>query len=300
MKINLKQINIETIKNKLIGQEFKDSNLLIYLQNFFEKRIIKFEMIDQVVKGKNIKGIIYFQDNTSYFIKYGDVLKEVNIYKQLKNKCCSFIKYIDPDILILKDLSEAKWYPFIWTKEKIKIFLKNIKDFSKLNFSNLPHAYEIFKKNKTKFNFEILVIEKYVTERWLQNNLSIIKKNINLNILKGDDVCHGDLHDKNIYFLNNNFYFIDFDQIRRGNINFQIARFLPYINLLNGPIPEKIINLDPEYATLVCCMDVYQCKEMQEKNILIPGKTITSTLPWMIRALKLTPPDGEKADLLLN
>lgn len=32
----------------------------------------------------------------------------------------------------------------------------------------------------------------------------------------------------------------------------------------------------------------------------MPGKTITSTLPWMIRGLKLTPPDGEKADLLLN
>ena len=73
-------IDAYTFINKIIKENFLYKEKNITPENFY--------MVDRnesIYKDKNIKGIIYFQDSTSYFIKYGDVLKEVKIYKPHPN-----------------------------------------------------------------------------------------------------------------------------------------------------------------------------------------------------------------------
>jgi len=306
--------------NDLYGKKdknvFEIKDILVdNLKNFFEKEIVSFKPVYS--KGDLLgayTGIIKFADSSTIFAKISNdkpttinnTLIETEIYNKLPDGKFgpSLLKSLQyPPSLFLTDLSECTWCPE-WNDDNLNSVLNQIEKFSELKIDNLEdmsfHSSSNCNWIKTKECCENLIHTKYVTLDWIEKNINKILEAYDPKLSFGNYTVHGDMRSHNLCIDNGVTKFIDFDKVKLGDKFHDLAFLLADIHLEGGIPPEVFMPNRSDYAVFVCGYSAFLCNHGAEHGKKLYTNRLRTNLSWMIRALKLTPADGEKANLLLN
>jgi len=184
-------------------------------------------------------------------------------------------------------------YEFI---EKDREFLRNKRDFEKLadgviNFYDLTKNFKsdiIFKPFKDDLYLKFENINSYYKKLYLK-----VVKNIEKNKDKRRFIFR-DLHKKNLIISKEKFYFLDLDDCKVGNIEFDLANIfisfgfnkfdLSYLKMYSfflNKIKKKVeVNLELLVDFIIYVLMIYYNKS---KKTLIDKKLILTKINWVVR-----------------
>ena len=241
--------------------------------------------------------IIFPEHHNGVFSKsyLGKIAKKQAFFKiYQKNKTKKFNRNIDRyHQIILKRASELKLTPrLLYSSENITInefienrnlvkrqffkapylqsFNKKIKIFHKIEKTKIPTLYSQiidYKKTLKKNNFLKIIL----------NHEEDISKYINL--YKQENLCHGDLHFKNMILSKKNIYFIDLDYICVSSRGYDIAVLAYQEKLSLKKIKELSFHLEIDINEIkhyepICLLLDYLWQEVQIELKIIKKNTI--------------------------
>jgi hypothetical protein len=115
--------------------------------------------------------------------------------------------------------------------------------------------------------------------------------------LAGEDLVHCDVRSDNLCFVGDRVVLVDWNWACRGNATVDIAAWLPSLHLEGGPLPDTIL---PEHPSLAALISGYFAARaglpVEQASVQIRALQLAQlrvALPWVVRALGLSPPEGE-------
>jgi hypothetical protein len=135
-----------------------------------------------------------------------------------------------------------------------------------------------------------------VTPRWLQRALPSLLVAETAAPLAGEALLHNDVRSDNLCFTERGVVLVDWNWSRVGNAEFDVAAWLPSLELEGGPPPEAILPNAPELAGIVSGFYAEHAGlpagELPPAVRGLQRAQLGTALPWAIRALRLPPMDG--------
>lgn len=204
--------------------------------------------------------------------------------------------------LALEDLSEAFWPP-PWSPARIDAVLATLADVAACAAVDLPsmetRRVEFAGWSKVAAAPDTFLRLGVSTERWLHRALPDLMRAEHDARLDGGALLHNDVRSDNLCFTGNRVVLIDWNWACRGNPMFDIAAWLPSLELEGGPPPESIVQGEGELASFVA--GFYAAHAGLPP---LPGRPalralqldmLRHSLAWTARVLSLPAPDGPRA-----
>ena len=263
---------------------------------------------------------LWLQDGSTVFIKMAttpltaDWLRQENsIYTMLDSPCLPrLINWEDGDerqgeypCLVLEDLSSAYWPP-PWSTRQVDQVLELLTGLGKLSVPGLPLLGDHVDQYQ---GWQLVAAEpapflslQLASRQWLEKALPILLAIDMHETLQGRALVHGDVRSDNLCIDRDRVVLIDWNGACLGSPTFDLAFWLPSLQIEGGPSPESIL---PDAGPLTAIVSGYfaaraglpiipdapRVREIQLKQLL-------SALPWTVRALGLPPLDGHRPDKL--
>jgi aminoglycoside phosphotransferase (APT) family kinase protein len=116
--------------------------------------------------------------------------------------------------------------------------------------------------------------------------------------LAGEELVHCDVRSDNLCFVSNRVVLVDWNWACRGHSSVDIAAWLPSLHLEGGPVPDAILPEQPSLAALISGYFAARAGlPVEQASVQIRALQLAQlrvALPWVVRALGLPPPEGEK------
>jgi hypothetical protein len=203
-------------------------------------------------------------------------------------------------ILLLEDLSDCDWPP-PWTPGRVRAVLDTMAEAASLR----PPAFTtpVDASTYVAGGWEAVVRHTkpflstgIVSTRWLAGALSRLVDAARPELLLGDALLHCDVRSDNLCLRDGRALLIDWNHAAVGNALFDVAFWLPSLEMEGGPPPEEVIDVPPGMTAIVAGFFAARAG-----RAVIPAAPrvreiqmaqLRFALPWAARALGLPPPDG--------
>jgi aminoglycoside phosphotransferase (APT) family kinase protein len=202
--------------------------------------------------------------------------------------------------LAIEDLSAADWPP-PWSPERVEAVRATLRAVA----ATPPGDLDSFEAHRAEFagwpiverDAEPFLRLGLVTERWLAGALPALLDAEAGAVLEGDGLLHNDVRSDNLCFAGGRVVLIDWNWATRGNPKFDLAAWLPSLELEGGPAPESILPDEPELAAFVAGFYAAHAglppprPGMHELRGL-QRRMLRASLAWTVRTLGLPELDG--------
>jgi SAM-dependent methyltransferase len=255
--------------------------------------------------------VVRFEDGSSAFVKIGTtpltagwLRSEQRWYSEIR---ADFMATVlgwedDPDrpLLVLEDLSHARW-PAPWEPGELERVLSTLRGMAR--YRPLPRGLQSLEGERERLAGWPEVAREpapflalgLCSSEWLKHGLPALLEAQAAVVLEGDDLVHQDVRSDNLCLLSDRVVFIDWNEPRRGNADFDRVALAVSTRLEGGPLPDELIpNAGPWAALfsgifacragLAAIPDAPRVRKFQLRQLRI-------TLPWAARTLGLPLPD---------
>jgi hypothetical protein len=137
-----------------------------------------------------------------------------------------------------------------------------------------------------------------VTSAWLDGTLPALIGAQAPAELGGSALLHVDVRSDNVCFAGDRTLLVDWNHVSRGNPLFDVAAWLPSLELEGGPAPEAV---EPEAGVFAPALAGYFCSRAAMPPIPdaprvrgVQLEQAKTSLPWAASRLGLPAPDGER------
>ena len=203
-------------------------------------------------------------------------------------------------MLLLEDLSAAHWPP-PWRPDDVRRLLAALRVMAStpVTSGSVPEL----ERDRGRFAGWLNVERDpapflslgLCTEAWLAQALPNLLVAQDLAWLGGSELVHGDLRSDNLCFLGERVVLVDWNAVRRGNAQFDLASLAPSLRLEGGPVPDELL---PGEGPLAALQSGYFAANAGLRPVVdaplvrhIQLRQLRVALPWAARAVGLPPPD---------
>lgn len=200
----------------------------------------------------------------------------------------------DPPTMWLEDLSSAAWPP-PWDRARVEAVLSVLKRLHSLDpprgiKSLTAMRSELQGWRKVAENPEPFLRLGLCTESWLRSALPVLQRAESEAELDGSSLLHLDIRSDNLCFADR-VVLVDWNWASVGNPEFDLAFWLPSLEVEGGARPDEILPEAPELAAVVSGFlaahagrpDIPTAPRVRE----IQRTQLRTALPWAARALGL-------------
>ena len=201
-------------------------------------------------------------------------------------------------LLVIEDLTSADWPP-PWSAQRIDAVLASLDE---LHATTPPAAVESLETERESItgwslvaaNPEPLLATGLCTVGWLDGALSALVRASEEAELGGGDLIHFDVRSDNLCFVDHRAVLVDWNLARVGNGRFDVAFWLPSLQLEGGPEPSKVL---PNAGTLAAVVaGFFAVRAGLPPPLGAPGvrafqrAQAAVALAWAAQELSLAPP----------
>jgi hypothetical protein len=264
--------------------------------------------------------VVRFEDGSSAFLKAGDdevragaahttaegLRREHRVYSQLQApfipRLLAFSDGPGATLLVLEDLSGASWPP-PWTGKSIAAVLASLEALHSARLGDGRAAEDNIAEDLEPTGWPRVSQDplpflglRLASAHWLETNLPALLGAAEDATITGDDLCHWDVRSDNLCLAGETAVLIDWNWAASGNGRLDLAFWLPSLEAEGGPPPEEILDA-PELAAVVS--GFFAARAGLPPIPALPGlrgvqlDQLRTALPWAVRALGLTPLDGD-------
>jgi thiamine kinase-like enzyme len=203
-------------------------------------------------------------------------------------------------LIVLEDLSSGLW-PQTWTQDMIAAVIKTLDSVRNSHPPDGLKSLESMRDRLASWNLVASQPDSFLnlgmcSASWLNSALPTLIQSENKAVLTGSELLHLDIRSDNICFLGSRVVLVDWNWACVGNSMLDILFWLPSVALEGGPLPEQIIEGEPNLVALIAGFWAYRAgmppphpnSEVRE----IQRKQLEIALPWSAKLLGLPPPDG--------
>jgi aminoglycoside phosphotransferase (APT) family kinase protein len=203
--------------------------------------------------------------------------------------------------LVLEDLSAAVWQA-PWTMARVTQVLATLRQVAA---TSPPAGLDSLEERQASWSGWAQVAQDpalflrlgLCSATWLADNINALVAAEAGVQLTGEELVHGDVRSDNLCFVSNRVVLVDWNWACRGNSTVDIAAWLPSLHLEGGPLPESILPEQPRLAALVSGYFAARAGlpvgQASAQIRAIQLAQLRVALPWVVRALGLSPPEGE-------
>jgi hypothetical protein len=207
--------------------------------------------------------IAEFADGSTAFVKAGAeeitsgfLRDELRIYQALEGPFMpKLLGYdeADPPLLVLEDLSAAHWPP-PWDDEGIKAVRKTLTDM----WPTVPPEWlPAITDERDRLLGGWAAVEAdpdpflslgLCSPEWLDEALPLLRHAAETAPIEGDALVHLDVRSDNIALTERGAVLVDWNFAHHGNSDFDLAAWLPSLQLEGGPRPEQLLPAAGKHA----------------------------------------------------
>jgi Phosphotransferase enzyme family len=200
--------------------------------------------------------IAEFADGSTAFVKAGAeevtsrfLRDELRVYQAVEGPfMAKLLGYdeADPPLLVLEDLSAAHWPP-PWHDEGIAAVRKTLTQvWSTVPPEWLPAITEERERllggwAEVEADPEPFLSLGLCSPQWLDEALPVLRRAAETAPIEGDALIHLDVRSDNIALTDRGAVLVDWNFAHRGNPEFDLAAWLPSLELEGGPPPERTL-----------------------------------------------------------
>jgi hypothetical protein len=254
--------------------------------------------------------IVNFADGRSAFVKVstdpitaGWLRDEYRMYQNIQADFMPDLLGWHDDgenpLIVLEDLSSGVWL-HTWTPAAIAAVLKTLDCVRKTIPPDGLKSLESMRQDLASWKLvasqpDVFLSLGMCSQGWLNTSLPALMQSDEKAILTGSELLHLDIRSDNICFLGNRVVFVDWNWACVGNSQLDVIGWLPSVALEGGPLPEQIIEGEPNLVALIAGFWAYRAglppPRPDSKVREIQRKQLAIALPWSAKLLGLPLPD---------
>lgn len=205
----------------------------------------------------------------------------------------------DKPLLILEDLSSGLW-THTWTPDMISAVRGTLASVRKSQPPDGLPSLESMRNELASWSLVASHPDSFLSlglcsAKWLKYAAPTLITAENRAILAGSELLHLDIRSDNICFFDSRVILVDWNWACIGNSMLDLILWLPSVTLEGGPLPEQIVDGEPNLVALIAGFWAYRAglpplhpnsaaREIQRKQLEI-------ALPWSAKLLGLPPLD---------
>ncbi len=287
-----------------------------------QKRVLRLEPVNGGGYSLALRLRAFFEDGTTAFVKVAtspDLARflrtEHHVYSSLSSQVFmpEFLGWNDDGespLLMLEDLGSAFCVP-PWTTARIDAVLSALKV---IHRTKPPANIGVLETPETRDHLngwkdvahdpDSFLGAGFCSKDWLDQALSALLEAETKIELTGTDFVHLDVRSDNIgFFPEARAVLVDWNWVRVGNGEIDLAFWLPSLQAEGGPKPETLL---PNAAPWAASVSGFFASSVglpapaaAPKVRIVQRQQLGTALPWAARALGLPMPDGDAPELIL-